>query len=314
MAHIGDVNADFPVAVLEFLDRQRVVKVLGIGRVDGERRHVAHVTALGDLLGGDAGLQGLGGLGDVLGILVRQPELGQDGVNLGIVLASDTQHVNHLTDGRVGILGPVDDLRNHLVTRPASRQLVQRDEDVGRQELAVDGQLGKIFHYLQRAHKHLLLALEDFDDLGFGSLAMTSGADMHQHAVAVERMQRVTLLDSDGLTVVAGGIHAVLTVTATDEDTLGHHRAVHRLVAARAYLSQEAVNGQLVKNFDDEHPALGCVGPNGCRHLLVVERGLALLIKEVDYPVVVLTTFLLQRLQSTLFCHILSCILLIKNV
>ena len=41
-------------------------------------------------------------------------------MNLGIVLASDTQHVNHLTDGRVGILRPVDDFDNNLVARLAS--------------------------------------------------------------------------------------------------------------------------------------------------------------------------------------------------
>ena len=86
MAHVGNVNTNLPVAVLEFLNRQGVVKVLGIGGVNREGGHVAHVTATGDFLGGDSRLQEFGGLGHILGILVWQSKLGKDGMDLGIVL------------------------------------------------------------------------------------------------------------------------------------------------------------------------------------------------------------------------------------
>ena len=305
MAHVGDVYTDFPVAVLEFFDREGIVKVLGIGGVDGKSGHTAHIAALCYLLRSDTGIQGFGGLGHILRVLVGQAELGQDGVDLGIVLTGDTQHVNHLADGRVGVLGPIDNLDDHLVAGPSSCQLVQRDEDVGSQEFAVCSQLCEVLHHLQGAHKHLFLALENFYYFGFGLHSVSCSADVHQHAVAVQGMHRVTLGNHDGQAVVAGRVHAVLSVAAADEDALGHRRTVHCLIAARSHLGQEAVHGKLLQNLDNEGASLGRISPHGRRHLFVVEVRFALFIKEVDHPVVVFTTFLFQRLQSTLFCHIL---------
>ena len=305
MAHIGDVHTDFPVAVFEFFNGKGIIKVLGIGGVDGKSGHSAHITATGYFLGGDAGIQGFGCLSHILRVLIGQAELGQDGVDLGIVLAGDTQHVNHLADGRVGVLGPINDFSDHLVTGPSSCQFVERDEDVGSQEFAVDSQLCEVLHHLQGAHKYLLLAFENFYYFGFGLHAVASSADMYQHTVAVQGMHRVALGNHDGQTVIAGRVHAVLAVAAADEDALSHRRTVHCLVAAWAHLGQETVHGKLLQNLNNEGASLGRIGPHGSRHLFVVEVPFALFIEEVDHPVVVFTTFLFQRLQSTLFCHIL---------
>ena len=304
MAHVGDVHADFPVSVLEFLDRQRIVKVLGVGGVDGESCHTAHVAPLGDFLGRDARLQSLGGLGDILGILVRQAELGKDGMDLGIVLARHAQHVNHFADGRVGVLGPVHDFRHHLVAGLTTGELVQRDEDICSQELAVGCQLCEVFQHLQRTHEHLLLAFQDFHDLGLGFQPVSGGTNVHQHTVPVERMHRVALGDHDGQSVIAGCVHAVLAVAATDEDALGNRRPVHGLETAGSNLCQETVHRQLFENLDDEGAPFGRVGPDGSRHLLVIEWSLSLLIKEVDDAVVEFTPFQFQRLQSAFSCHI----------
>ena len=179
MAHVGDVNANLPVAVLEFLNRQGVVKVLGIGGVNREGGHIAHVTTTGDFLVGDSRLQEFGGLGHILGILVWQAKLGKNGMNLGIVLARHAKHVNDLTDGAVGIFGPLNNLHHRLVAGLAASKFVQRNEDISSEELAVSGQLGEIFHHLQGADKHLLLAFQDFNDLGLGLHAVSSGADVY---------------------------------------------------------------------------------------------------------------------------------------
>ena len=68
------------------------------------------------------------------------------------------------------------------------------------------------------------------------------------------------------------------------------------LVTAHAHLNQEAVNSQLFEYLNNESAALGGIGTYSSRHLLVVERRFALLIEEVDNPVVILTTLLFQRL------------------
>ena len=119
---------------------------------------------------------------------------------------------------------------------------------------------------------------------------------MHQHTVAVQCVHRVALGHHDGVTVIIGGIYTVLAVAATDEEALGHHRAVSCLVTTGTHLNQEAVNGQLLQNLDNNGAALGRVGPHSSRDLLVIESSLTLLVKEVNDPVVVLTTILSQRL------------------
>ena len=303
VGHIGDVYANLPVAILELLYRQGVVEVLGIGRVDGERGHPAHVAAAGHLLIGDARLQSVGRALDVFGILVGQPKFGQDGMNLGIVLAGASQHVDHLADGAVGILWPLDDACHHLVARLPTLELVERDEDVGGQELAVHHQMGKVFLDLQCAGEHLLVALQNLDDLGLGFQAHACRADVHAHAVAMQGVHRVALGHHDGFAVGGTDVHTVLAVAAADECALGHHRASGGLVASHALLDDKAVDGQLFQNLDDDGALLGGLGTHGGTHLLVVECGTLLLVEEGDDAVLIFTQLLLERFQFILFCH-----------
>ena len=222
VAHIGDVNANLPVAVFEFFYRKSVVKVLGIGGVNREGSHVAHVTTTGNLLGSNSRIQEFGGLGHILGILIWQAKLGENGMNLGIVFASNTQNVDDLTDGAVGILGPLHNFHHRLVAGFAASEFVKRDKDVGSQELAVSGQLGEIFHHLQGTDKHLFLALQDFHHLGLRLHAMASGADVYQYTVTVQSVHRVALSNHDGVSIVAGRVNAVLAIAAANKDALGN--------------------------------------------------------------------------------------------
>ena len=43
MRHIGDMNADFVVAILQLAIRNRIVKVLGICWVNGEGQYVSEI-------------------------------------------------------------------------------------------------------------------------------------------------------------------------------------------------------------------------------------------------------------------------------
>ena len=185
-------------------------------------------------------------------------------MDLGIVLTGNTQHVDHFADGRVGVLGPLHNLDDDLVASLAASEFVQRDENISGQELAVGRQLGEVLQHLQRADKHLFLAFQNLHYLGLGFHAVACSADVYQHAVTVQGVHRVALGHHDGLAVIAGGIDTVLAVTAPDENALGHRRTAGSLVAARAHRHQEAVDGQLVQDLDNECAALGRVGTH-CR-------------------------------------------------
>ena len=85
VAHVGDVHTHLPAVALQRLDAQRVVEVLGVGRVDGAGPGIAEVLAARYLLGRDARLYLLRRLLDALRILVGEAILHEDGVHLHIV-------------------------------------------------------------------------------------------------------------------------------------------------------------------------------------------------------------------------------------
>ena len=123
MGDVGDMHADLPVAVGELADREGVVEVLGVARVDGEGCDAAEVLATGHLLGGDAGVDAVGGLLDVLGIAVGEAELGQDGVHLGVVLTLGAQDVDDLATGVHLVVLPLRDAGHGLVAVLAPLEL-----------------------------------------------------------------------------------------------------------------------------------------------------------------------------------------------
>ena len=295
--------ANLPVPVGQTLDGQGVVKVLGIGGVDGECGHTAHVAAASHFLVGDARLQAIGNALYVFGVLIGQTELSEDGVYLGIVLACFSQHVDHLADGAVGILWPLNDACHHLLAGLPATQLVQWDENVGGKEFAVYYQVGKIFLDLQGADKHLLFALKDLEHLGLRLQTHTCRADVYLNAVAVQGVHRVALSHVDGLAVLGTNVHAVLAVAAADEGALGDHRTAGGTIAADALLDDKAVNGKLFQDFDDDGTVFGRLGAHGSTHLLVVERCTVLFVKEGYHAVLVLTALLLERIQFISFSH-----------
>ena len=52
---ISNVHTYFPQAILYFTDRESIVEVLGIFRVDGESSYIPEVLALGNLFDGNLG-------------------------------------------------------------------------------------------------------------------------------------------------------------------------------------------------------------------------------------------------------------------
>ena len=104
---IGNVDAHLDVAVLEPAVRKRIVKILGVGRVDGERGHTAEIATPGQVFRHD-------GVGDLVGRLfhlsfkaVRQLVLRQDGVHFRIVFTGHAQHIHDAAQRLGAALGPV---------------------------------------------------------------------------------------------------------------------------------------------------------------------------------------------------------------
>ena len=127
--------ADFPKAVLQLAQRQRIVKVLRIFRIDGEGNNAAKIFAPGTVLVGDLGRNAVGRFFHLFRIRVGQAELGQNGVHLRIVIAGFAENIDDFAQRILGTFGPLDDAYQSLVVVPSAVQMFTRDKDIVRQSL-----------------------------------------------------------------------------------------------------------------------------------------------------------------------------------
>ena len=131
MTHVGYVHAHLPKALIEHANRQCIVEILGISRVDGAGKHVAEVLAFVVILLRYLGRNAFGSLFCRLGISVGQAVLGQDGVHLDIVFARRTKHINYFShDILVFGIGPLGYFHHGLIARFAAFKLTFRHKDV----------------------------------------------------------------------------------------------------------------------------------------------------------------------------------------
>ncbi len=203
--HVGDVHAHLVEPLVELLDGEGVVEVLGVGGVDGAGPRVAEVLALGHVLRRDLARDGVGRVLHVLRVLVGQPVLGQDGVHLHVVVATLTEHVHHLSDEVLVLLvGPLYDFHHYLVVGLAALELLLRYEDVVGEGTVLRHAEGDVLVDAQASHKLVLGALENLDDLRLLDMLLPACHERHLHAVAVERRHRVALGHEDGLVAPVG--------------------------------------------------------------------------------------------------------------
>ena len=194
------MHADLVVAVGQRLERQRVVEILGVRRVDSERECIAEILAalavgirdlVGNLVGGVLHL-GIETVGEV--------ELRQDGVHLSVVVSRHAEHVGQVPPGtRLTPLPVVHDRRDlHPGLRAEGRGRFGVHLDVVGHRLALHQDPGLGPDGMVIAHERLLRALDDLDHLAFAALVpgLLPG-DGHAHGVAVQRVAGLGGLDED---------------------------------------------------------------------------------------------------------------------
>ena len=190
-------------AVLVELDEGNcVVEVLGVGGVDGESGNLAVVLAplylsLGDFVG-----YLVGSFADSGFEAVRQLELGQDGVHLGVVLAGFAQHVHYLADGLHALAGPVRHYYRHLHSvgclDAADLRKVLRaidgDADVVRHAGTLDDGPGLVAAHCEDADVGPLAALYYLHHFAFPAVLLPALAGhQHLHTIAVQRPAELVL-------------------------------------------------------------------------------------------------------------------------
>ena len=131
VTHVGNVHTHLPKPLVEQADRESIVEVFGVSRVDGAGKHVAKILAFVVILLRNLGRNALGRLFGRLRISVGKSILSKDGVHLGIVFARSPKHIHHLAhDIFVVGIRPLGDFHHSLIARFAPLEFAFRYKDV----------------------------------------------------------------------------------------------------------------------------------------------------------------------------------------
>ena len=250
--HVGNVDADLEKFVF-FPNRQGIVEVLCVVRVDGASPYIAEILALSEVFRRHLARNLVGSLLDLLRIAVGQAVLRQNRVHFGVVFALLTENVDDLAH-HIAMLrvGPLRDAHQCLVVAFSAHQLAFRDENVLHNEIVLRHEEGDVAIDAQRSYKRVLRPLQNLQNLRLANVVPTACHQRKTHAVTVLRPQRIALRDENRL-VGAVGNNRILAVQLPDEATFLHLSAHVQTEGVVALFLQEIVPCHLVQHAECQH-------------------------------------------------------------
>jgi hypothetical protein len=211
--HIRDVHANAHFAVIERLERERVVEIFRIVGIDGERGHLAIIEAAGKLRRAHSIGKGGGFALDLGGKLRVEVELLIHAEQFGARLEGPAEPLRELAREGIAAAGPGVEFHHDLVAG-CGRGLARRPGRIAHHHCLLQawivGQHEKgPARALQRADDGLLGAFQHAGHAagGFGTAAVAARLpmleDAHGHPVAMEGDIGILGGDLDRLVVVA---------------------------------------------------------------------------------------------------------------
>ncbi len=204
--HVGDVHAEPEVAVLQLLERNRIVEVAGVLAVDRDDVEPAEIGAPGDAVparvdraGASAPARETPRLGNGrLFVSVGQAVLADDDGGVDAWIVDAAEHLDDPPDRPAGGARPPDDLDRHHLPGLRAARIGWRHRDVGLQatvERRDETDPRRVD--IEPSHETTVGALEDLDDAALGPIAAAEALDARDHAVAVHRLLNVRRRDED---------------------------------------------------------------------------------------------------------------------
>ena len=189
MRHVGNVDADLEKFVF-FPNRQSIVEVLCIVRVDGASPYVAEILALGEVFCRHLARNLVGSLLDLLRIAVGQAVLRQNRVHFGVVFALLSENIDDFAHHVVmQSVGPLRDAHQCLVVAFSAHQFALRNQNVLHDEVVLRHKEGDVAINAQPTHKRVFRPLQNLQDLRLADMVPTACHQRETHAVAVLRPQ-----------------------------------------------------------------------------------------------------------------------------
>ena len=148
VGHVGDMNANFPIAIIQLTGRKGIIEILSVFRVDRESRDATEILTLGNFLFRDCIRYLFCRLLNVSRIFIWQVELSQDSIHLRIVVTGSPQDIDHLTQRVLSLFRPFGDTDDRFVAGLAAFQFVFRNKDVVCKRLVFRNKESKTFGHL----------------------------------------------------------------------------------------------------------------------------------------------------------------------
>ena len=201
----------FPQSVIRFTNGNRIIKILGIPRVDGKCRHLTQVLTLPDFLGRNTRVDLLCLIFYGLGISIRQTVFGQNGVHFRGIVSALPQYIHDLTNRILGMFGPFGNLHHSLISAFTTFQRFFRNKYVVGQRTVLGEQESKILTHLQSSDKRPVAPFENLDHLRLAYMMLPAGQQSHFHLVSSHGMQRVPFGHKNRFSSIQRG-HGIFTV------------------------------------------------------------------------------------------------------
>ena len=194
------MHAHLIMAVVELTERQGIVKVLGIFRVNGTGPYIPEVLALLHILSRDLARNLIGSFLHTLRVFIRQAILCENSVHLHIIVTCLAEHVDHLTDDvLILVFGPFEHFDNNLIISLRTLCLLTRNDDATYHIIALRHTIGHIMIHTHTSDKLILGSLENLNHLCLLDMLLPAGHETHTHPVASQRTHGIALSYKDRL-------------------------------------------------------------------------------------------------------------------
>ena len=247
------MDTHLPVTVLQPLDTERIVEVLGVLGVDGTGEHLAEVLTHSQVLLGDLTRNLVGCILHVLRIFVGQAILSEDGIHLHVVVARGTEDVNHLADRTLVLpIRPLYDAHHGTVVGLSALHLPLGDDDVVGEDIPRSHEVSQVLVHLETSHKSILGTLQDLVDLSLLDVVLPASQECELHLIAVEGTHGIALRHKNRLLTTVGN-DRVLAVVLSHKLTLHHLHTLVQAIRIVADLGKIIIPSHFLHDVDRQH-------------------------------------------------------------
>ena len=193
MGNIRNMDAYFIIAVFQFLKRKCIIKILGILGINGKGQYITHIPSLSDLGFLYTGIQGFGVLFHLIRKFMRKSIFRQNGMDFRIMLAGSPQHLHNFTIRGIGIIGPIAQIDQNLVSIVGLFQLFRRDKNISIHSGIGGANKSKTFLLVHNTHVRGFLSFQYPGDFTLLFLALAPRFYEYLYRIAMECFVEVVI-------------------------------------------------------------------------------------------------------------------------